>query len=107
MYLFSICKAVYNYDLTALPLDYVEMLPNFIPNDTEMKAIKKYERDGKDIYALSEEDQECFKKNLILNFLDKKKETIFLKYKIVYVGLRSSRTSSAAFESHDLHWKLL
>ena len=65
---------MYNYDLTALPLDYVEMLPNFIPNDTEMKAIKKYERDGKDIYALSEEDQECFnnhKSNLRFFFLMK------------------------------------
>lgn len=36
----SICKAVYSYDLQALQLEYVEMLPNFIPNDTEMKAIK-------------------------------------------------------------------
>ena len=50
------------------------MLPNFIPNDTEMKAIKKYERDGKDIYALSEEDQECFKNNSIHFFRDKKKK---------------------------------
>ena len=50
------------------------MLPNFIPNDTEMKAIKKYERDGKDIYALSEEDQECFKNNSILFFLIERKK---------------------------------
>jgi hypothetical protein len=50
------------------------MLPNFIPNDTEMKAIKKYERDGKDIYALSEEDQECFKNNFILFFLIERKK---------------------------------
>ena len=36
----SICKAVYQYDLVQLPLEFVEMLPSFIPNDTEMKAIK-------------------------------------------------------------------
>ena len=49
---------------------------NFIPNDTEMKAIKKYERDGKDIYALSEEDQECFNNNKVLFFSEKKEEAI-------------------------------
>jgi len=53
------------------------MLPNFIPNDTEMKAIKKYERDGKDIYALSEEDQGRFKNNSVSNILDKKEKAIF------------------------------
>ena len=94
---------MYNYDLTALPLDYVEMLPNFIPNDTEMKAIKKYERDGKDIYALSEEDQECFSiHNPSLRFFVSKRA--ILKPLKVYVGLRASRTSAAASKSHDLHW---
>jgi len=36
----TLIKAVYQYDLVQLPLEFVEMLPSFIPNDTEMKAIK-------------------------------------------------------------------
>ena len=53
----EICRAVYNYDLNELPLEYVEMLPKFIPNDTELKAFKAYEKDGKPFDDLSSEDK--------------------------------------------------
>ena len=53
----EICRSVYNYDLNELPLEYVEMLPKFIPNDTELKAFKQYEKAGKSFDALSSEDK--------------------------------------------------
>lgn len=53
----EICRAVYNYDLNELPLEYVEMLPKFIPNDTELKAFKQYEKANKPFDALSSEDK--------------------------------------------------
>ena len=34
----EICQAVYDYDLEKLPLEYVEMLPRFIPNEQELKV---------------------------------------------------------------------
>ena len=53
----EICRAVYSYDLKELPLEYVEMLPKFIPNDNELKAFKQYEKQGKPFDALSAEDK--------------------------------------------------
>ena len=53
----EICQAVYSYDLTALPLEYVEMLPRFIPNEMELKAFKNYEKSGKSFDDLTAEDK--------------------------------------------------
>nr|XP_039251877.1 formin-like protein 2 isoform X1 [Styela clava] len=53
----EICRAVYSYDLQALPLEYVEMLPRFIPNEVELKAFKQYEKDGKPFETLASEDK--------------------------------------------------
>ena len=53
----EICRAVYSYDLNELPLEYVEMLPKFIPNDNELKAFRQYEKQEKPFDALSAEDK--------------------------------------------------
>nr|CAB3246530.1 formin-like protein 2 [Phallusia mammillata] len=53
----DICRSVYSYDLKSLPLEYVEMLPRFIPNDGELKAFKDYERSGKSFDDLASEDK--------------------------------------------------
>ena len=53
----EICQAVYSYDLGALSLEYVEMLPRFIPNEMELKAFKNYERSGKSFEELADEDK--------------------------------------------------
>lgn len=53
----EICRAVYSYDLQALPLEFVEMLPRFIPNEIELKAFKQYEKDGKPFETLASEDK--------------------------------------------------
>ena len=48
---------MYSYDLSALPLEYVEMLPRFIPNEMELKAFKNYEKSGKSFDDLTAEDK--------------------------------------------------
>ena len=53
----EICQAVYSYDLGSLPLEYVEMLPRFIPNEMELKQFKNYERSGKSFEELTSEDK--------------------------------------------------
>ena len=53
----EICQAVYSYDLASLPLEFVEMLPRFIPNEMELKAFKSYERTGKSFDDLTNEDK--------------------------------------------------
>ncbi|CAK8671797.1 formin-like protein 2 isoform X2 [Clavelina lepadiformis] len=53
----EICRSVYSYDLSTLPLEYVEMLPRFIPNEMELKAFKDYEKSGKSFDALAAEDK--------------------------------------------------
>jgi len=53
----EICQAVYSYDLTSLPLEYVEMLPRFIPNEMELKAFKNYVKSGTSFDDLTAEDK--------------------------------------------------
>nr|XP_018668129.1 formin-like protein 2 isoform X1 [Ciona intestinalis] len=53
----DICRSVYSYDLKSLPIEYVEMLPRFIPNDGELKAFKDYEKHGKSFNDLASEDK--------------------------------------------------
>ncbi|MCJ8728410.1 hypothetical protein PDJAM_G00004190 [Pangasius djambal] len=45
------------YNLKALSLDFLEQLERFIPSDYELKLIKNYERDGRSVLELSEEDR--------------------------------------------------
>lgn len=53
----EICQAIYSYNLSSLPLEYVEMLPRFVPNEIELKAFKDYERSGKSFDDLTAEDK--------------------------------------------------
>lgn len=45
------------FDLSALSLDFLELLERFIPTEHEMKLIHNYERDGRSLEELSEEDR--------------------------------------------------
>ena len=50
-------QLIYRTDLSILPLDTVEQLQRFVPNDNEAKAFKQYEKDKKPIDKLTEEDK--------------------------------------------------
>ncbi|XP_069041749.1 formin-like protein 1 isoform X1 [Lepisosteus oculatus] len=53
----DICTAIETYDLQSLSLDFLELLERFIPTDYELKLIRNYEKDGKPLDELSEEDR--------------------------------------------------
>lgn len=49
----SVCR--YNLDL--LNSDFLELLERFIPSDYELKLIEKFEREGRPLLELSEEER--------------------------------------------------
>ena len=53
----DICQAIYSYNLDKLPLEYVEMIVKYIPNENEIKLFKKFDEDKKDFNTLSPEDK--------------------------------------------------
>uniref|UniRef100_A0AAR2KD67 Formin-like 1a n=1 Tax=Pygocentrus nattereri TaxID=42514 RepID=A0AAR2KD67_PYGNA len=53
----QICTAIETYNLDALNLDFLELLERFIPSDYELKLIHNYEREGRSLMELSEEDR--------------------------------------------------
>ncbi|XP_036447483.1 formin-like protein 1 isoform X1 [Colossoma macropomum] len=53
----QICTAIETYNLDALNLDFLELLERFIPSDYELKLIQNYEREGRSLMELSEEDR--------------------------------------------------
>ncbi|XP_076616292.1 formin-like 1b isoform X1 [Chaetodon auriga] len=53
----DICCAIETYNLRALSLDFLELLERFIPTEYEMKLIHNYEREGRPLDELSEEDR--------------------------------------------------
>ncbi|MBN3312062.1 FMNL1 protein, partial [Atractosteus spatula] len=53
----DICTAIETYNLQSLSLDFLELLERFIPTDYELKLIRNYEKDGKPLDELSEEDR--------------------------------------------------
>ncbi|KAG7459683.1 hypothetical protein MATL_G00213250 [Megalops atlanticus] len=53
----EICTAIETYDQQALSLDFLELLERFIPSEYEMKLIQNYEKEGRPLEELSEEDR--------------------------------------------------
>ncbi|TSL82544.1 Formin-like protein 1 [Bagarius yarrelli] len=53
----QICTAIETYNLKALSLDFLEQLERFIPSDYELMLIQNFERDGRSVLELSEEDR--------------------------------------------------
>ncbi|KAG5854967.1 hypothetical protein ANANG_G00043700 [Anguilla anguilla] len=53
----DICTAIETYNQQALSLDFLELLERFIPSEYELKLIQNYERDGRPLDELSEEDR--------------------------------------------------
>lgn len=52
-----VSRAINSLDLKTLGVESVELLQRMIPNDTEIKAYREYERERKPINQLTEEDQ--------------------------------------------------
>lgn len=52
-----ICEAIEAYDQQALSIDFLELLEPFIPSDFEMKLLINYEKDGRPLEELADEDQ--------------------------------------------------
>ncbi|XP_026057310.1 formin-like protein 1 [Carassius auratus] len=53
----QICTAIQTYNLDLLNSDFLELLERFIPSDYELRLIEKYEREGRPLQELSEEDR--------------------------------------------------
>ncbi|KAK6329308.1 hypothetical protein J4Q44_G00012860 [Coregonus suidteri] len=60
----DICTAIETYNQEVLSLDFLELLERFIPSEYEVKLIQNYERDGRPLDELPEEDRfmVCFGK---------------------------------------------
>ncbi|KAM9394005.1 formin-like protein 1 [Pholidichthys leucotaenia] len=53
----DICTAIEMYDQQSLSMDFLELLEPFIPSDYEMKLLLNYEKDGRPLEELANEDQ--------------------------------------------------
>ncbi|XP_067869288.1 formin-like protein 1 [Heterodontus francisci] len=53
----DICKAIENFDLKSLNLDFMELLTRFVPTEYERKVLQQYEKDKKPLEELGEEDR--------------------------------------------------
>uniref|UniRef100_A0A665VNV9 Formin-like 1a n=1 Tax=Echeneis naucrates TaxID=173247 RepID=A0A665VNV9_ECHNA len=53
----SICTAIETYDQQSLAIDFLELLEHFIPSDFEMKLLRNYEKEGRPLDDLTNEDQ--------------------------------------------------
>ncbi|XP_043082984.1 formin-like protein 1 [Puntigrus tetrazona] len=53
----QICTAIQSYNLDLLNSDFLELLERFIPSDYELRLFEKYEREGRPLLELSEEDR--------------------------------------------------
>lgn len=53
----SALPRLHRYNQRALSLDFLELLERFIPTEYEMRLIRDYEREGRPLDELSEEDR--------------------------------------------------
>ncbi|KAF4115937.1 hypothetical protein G5714_003426 [Onychostoma macrolepis] len=53
----DICTAIERYDQQSLSLDFLELLERFIPSEYEMKLLQNYEKEGRPLEDLSDEDR--------------------------------------------------
>ncbi|XP_073695334.1 formin-like protein 1 [Garra rufa] len=53
----DICTAIEKYDQQSLSLDFLELLERFIPSEFEMKLLQNYEKEGRPLEDLSDEDR--------------------------------------------------
>ncbi|KAG8538526.1 hypothetical protein GDO81_022484 [Engystomops pustulosus] len=53
----EICRAIQQFDLKTLPVDFVECLMRFMPTEAEVKLLRQYEREKKPLENISDEDR--------------------------------------------------
>ncbi|XP_072224881.1 formin-like protein 1 [Leuresthes tenuis] len=53
----AICTAIEMYDQQSLSIDFLELLEHFIPSDFEKKLLANYEKEGRPLEELTDEDR--------------------------------------------------
>lgn len=53
----GVFSLLYRYDQQSLSVDFLELLEPFIPSDYELKLLVNYEKDGRPLEELADEDQ--------------------------------------------------
>ncbi|XP_056609906.1 formin-like protein 1 [Triplophysa dalaica] len=53
----AICTAIETYDQQSLSLDFLELLERFIPSEYEKKLLQNYEKEGRPLEELCDEDR--------------------------------------------------
>ncbi|XP_067825184.1 formin-like protein 1 isoform X2 [Heptranchias perlo] len=74
----SICKAIDDFDLKSLDLDFMELLTRFLPTDYERKVLQQYEKDKKPLEELAEEDRFMIKFSKIPRLSERMTIMIFM-----------------------------
>ncbi|XP_032891330.1 formin-like protein 1 isoform X2 [Amblyraja radiata] len=74
----DICKAIEDFDLQKLNLDFMELLTRFAPTDYERKVLQQYEEDRKPLEELAEEDRFMIKLTKIPRLPERMKIIIFM-----------------------------
>ncbi|XP_078280997.1 formin-like protein 1 isoform X3 [Rhinoraja longicauda] len=74
----DICKAIEDFDLQKLNLDFMELLTRFTPSDYERKVLHQYEQDRKPLEELAEEDRFMIKFSKIPRLPERMKIITFM-----------------------------
>uniref|UniRef100_UPI00398EEFCA formin-like protein 1 n=1 Tax=Pristiophorus japonicus TaxID=55135 RepID=UPI00398EEFCA len=74
----DICKAIDDFDLNSLNLDFIELLTRFVPTDYERKVLQQYENDKKPLEDLAEEDRFMIKFSKIPRLSERMNIIIFM-----------------------------
>ncbi|XP_072926793.1 formin-like protein 1 isoform X1 [Hemitrygon akajei] len=74
----EICKAIEDFDMQSLNLDFMELLTRFVPSDYERKLLQRYEADKKPLEDLAEEDRFMIKFSKIPKLTDRMKIMTFM-----------------------------
>ena len=53
----TLTVSLIRYDEKALALDFLELLERFVPSDYELKLLQNYEKEGRPLEELSDEDR--------------------------------------------------
>ncbi|XP_072105650.1 formin-like protein 1 isoform X2 [Mobula birostris] len=74
----EICKAIEDFDMQSLNLDFMELLMRFVPTESERKLLQRYEADKKPLEDLAEEDRFMIKFSKIPKLTERMKIITFM-----------------------------
>uniref|UniRef100_A0A672F9B9 Formin-like protein 1 n=1 Tax=Salarias fasciatus TaxID=181472 RepID=A0A672F9B9_SALFA len=93
----DICTAIEKYDQQSLSIDLLELLEHFIPSDFEMKLLKNYEKDGRPLDELTDEDQFILRFGKIPRLTHNSTQSLSWKWIVLAFGnyMNSSKRGAA------------